>query len=66
MYAVACNADYVLSASGDRTLRLWNPLTGKRIRTFKGYQCRVCAVTLLPIKIRQSVAVATVLLISGT
>jgi WD40 repeat protein len=44
---VAPDGSYVVSASHDKTLRLWNPNTGDTIRVLEGHTGLVngCAVT---------------------
>ncbi|MFP4008368.1 MAG: DnaJ domain-containing protein, partial [Spirulinaceae cyanobacterium] len=48
IYAVACNQNYLVSGSADKTLRLWHPGTGKLIKTIPAHEGVVCAVTLHP------------------
>ena len=48
VYAVACNRNYVISGSADKTLRLWHPVTGKLLKTIQAHEGVVCAVTLHP------------------
>lgn len=48
VYAVACNSDYLISGSADKTLRLWHPVTGKLIKIIPAHEGVVCAVMLHP------------------
>ena len=38
--AVAISGDLIVSASGDKSIRVWNAITGERLRTFDGHHTR--------------------------
>jgi hypothetical protein len=50
VYSVAVTPDgrYVVSGSGDNTVRLWELATGKEVRQFKGHQRQIYSVTVTP------------------
>ncbi|MEC4850881.1 MAG: DnaJ domain-containing protein, partial [Jaaginema sp. PMC 1079.18] len=48
VYTVACNQNYLVSGSADKTLRLWHPVTGKLIKTIPAHEGIVCAAILHP------------------
>lgn len=37
---------YVLSGSSDRTIRLWNPSSGKEIKAYKGHAHEILALDM--------------------
>lgn len=39
-------AKYVLTGSADRSVRLWNPVTGKEIKSYKGHAQEVLHVDM--------------------
>lgn len=38
--AIALSGDYIVSASGDRSLRLWHADTGELLRVYEGHHSR--------------------------
>jgi phospholipase A-2-activating protein len=40
--------DYIVSASGDKTIRIWDPIDGSVRRILRGHTKRVVSLALLP------------------
>jgi WD40 repeat protein len=44
--AVTANGKYVISGSGDKTVRVWELATGKEVRSFTGHEASVWSVAV--------------------